>query len=830
MRHLFRISLPFPMLQLTLAGMMAVVCLVSPAMGQGDLLENGQAFLAKVGADEDSGLLSPEQAMLLRFQFIFAPGDLPAGYRVQRFSPLKCGTDLVRHFQEVKEELDDETRRMIESFLDLPASRFTYLSPEGHFQLNYDVTGVDAVPALDTDPANGIPDFVEEVGRYLEQSWTVQVPMSGFVDPLASAPPCPVSFREMQNYGYSYIISENLGTTGLVLHCNFQGFPPNDDPDGDARGAAKVTAAHELKHASQYRGSRWSEEGWIELDAVWAEELVFDLANDYYNYLLGGSPIRHPEHPLDSGPSGTGSYEDCVFQIWMQETWGVQLVVDFWHRRTEHPGEPVLQTYRQVLLDHGADLAEAWGTFTAWNHATGYRAVPGVGYGEAAHYPYGTLTASLDEYPAEVEAGIEHLAASCVRLTGFEASETGNLIVEFSGTPGDAPLNLTFVVQRRDGTGLMETMNQAGEARLAHTLSVPLQEIEAVGIVIGNPDLDGPARGFQLAVSKDILPLPAELHLVTTQLQVQLATGTSTQTEALITSDGPPGSVLNYRVSVWNEDPQGLISVLRSGQASPPGQRDDLSFQVTSPEAGQLVPVGTPVTVAWDQDTFLETVLIHLSRDAGQQWQLLGEVPAAEGSWDFIAEGPASLDCLVKVTAADQTAEALSPGLFTIYPAADLMTCVWPWGQVAAGDQEPVSLNCDASGFDPGDHLCWVLIQHDGGGLPGTIPVTVRVLPGISPAPDVPLVTALAGSCPNPFNPLTVIQFQLGKAGPVSLDILDVRGHRVRRLLAETRTAGVHRLPWNGRDDQDRSLPSGVYLVRLAAPGFQDTAKLVLAR
>ena len=42
-----------------------------------------------------------------------------------------------------------------------------------------------------------------------------------------------------------------------------------------AADAAAIAAAHELRHASQFAASRWREGGWVELDAVWAEEEVF---------------------------------------------------------------------------------------------------------------------------------------------------------------------------------------------------------------------------------------------------------------------------------------------------------------------------------------------------------------------------------------------------------------------------------------------------------------------------------------------------------------------------------------------------------------------------
>lgn len=77
-----------------------------------------------------------------------------------------------------------------------------------------------------------------------------------------------------------------------------------------------------------------------------------------------------------------------------------------------------------------------------------------------------------------------------------------------------------------------------------------------------------------------------------------------------------------------------------------------------------------------------------------------------------------------------------------------------------------------------------------------------------TPAP----VTALAQNRPNPFNPRTSIDFTLPSAGQVSLRIYDGRGMLVRALIGdEFMTEGGHTAVWNGRDDGDREVASGVY-------------------
>jgi hypothetical protein len=65
---------------------------------------------------------------------------------------------------------------------------------------------------------------------------------------------------------------------------------------------------------------------------------------------------------------------------------------------------------------------------------------------------------------------------------------------------------------------------------------------------------------------------------------------------------------------------------------------------------------------------------------------------------------------------------------------------------------------------------------------------------------------------PNPFNPGTTLRFELGSAGPVQLRIFDVQGRLVRTVLREIRRAGRHEVVWNGVDDGNHGVASGVYV------------------
>jgi len=95
---------------------------------------------------------------------------------------------------------------------------------------------------------------------------------------------------------------------------------------------------------------------------------------------------------------------------------------------------------------------------------------------------------------------------------------------------------------------------------------------------------------------------------------------------------------------------------------------------------------------------------------------------------------------------------------------------------------------------------------------------------------DTPTMSQLLSVRPNPFNPSTVIEYELVDPGEATISIHDARGRRVRVLVTGERPAGKGQVEWNGLDDQGRGLASGVYVLRLNAGGTHSTMRAVLMR
>ncbi|MDP2983673.1 MAG: FlgD immunoglobulin-like domain containing protein [Candidatus Latescibacter sp.] len=95
---------------------------------------------------------------------------------------------------------------------------------------------------------------------------------------------------------------------------------------------------------------------------------------------------------------------------------------------------------------------------------------------------------------------------------------------------------------------------------------------------------------------------------------------------------------------------------------------------------------------------------------------------------------------------------------------------------------------------------------------------------------EAPQVFTLKQNLPNPFNPATTIGFALRKSSQVSLKVYDLLGREVVTLANGEKSAGEHRVIWNGSDNSGKQVSSGVYLYRLIAGGREETRKMLLAR
>ena len=97
--------------------------------------------------------------------------------------------------------------------------------------------------------------------------------------------------------------------------------------------------------------------------------------------------------------------------------------------------------------------------------------------------------------------------------------------------------------------------------------------------------------------------------------------------------------------------------------------------------------------------------------------------------------------------------------------------------------------------------------------------------------PSLPTSYALHQNAPNPFNPTTVIRYDVPAGGAVvELAIHDVTGRRIRTLVSRYEAAGSRAVTWDARNDRGDLVATGVYFYRLKAGAFVQTRKMVLLK
>ncbi len=469
-------------------------------------------------AAEAQGLISHDEAALNIIYHVIAPEKVDGRFLARNEAPGKCATAMLAGIL-ADETVSESVKQVLRDYAEAPPAgdRALYISPSGIFRLTYYTTGTDAVPTTDTSPANGIPDYVERCGEYMDWSWQYEITNIGFIAPvIITGTDYMVTFKNFAYYGVTYPLG--TGRTRIELHRNFIGFPANDDPDGDQLGAAKVTCGHEFKHASQYNTSAWSEGGWVEVDATWMEDQVYPATNDYHAYIAyTGSPLYTPQQSLDYG--GSGSYEDCIWQTIMSEKWGMQFIVDLWEHRDLYPGWAMLSTYNAMLGTVGSSVAALMAEWTRWNYLTGSKAhadfndVPDGegGYPDAADLYSCNTYYLVNGLGAPSSSSAEDLGARYGRhlsLTGL--SDFPKIVFDGDNTADYRP---QVIVKKTDGTLLFDTVvmgaNDDGEV----TLSVPFSQISELGISFPHCSLAGGYKSFTYSLLQvpvtDVGPLGA---------------------------------------------------------------------------------------------------------------------------------------------------------------------------------------------------------------------------------------------------------------------------------------------------------------------------------
>lgn len=93
------------------------------------------------------------------------------------------------------------------------------------------------------------------------------------------------------------------------------------------------------------------------------------------------------------------------------------------------------------------------------------------------------------------------------------------------------------------------------------------------------------------------------------------------------------------------------------------------------------------------------------------------------------------------------------------------------------------------------------------------------------PIVEIPLEHSLLNNYPNPFNAVTTIEYNITQASMVTLNIYDILGRRVTKLVDSYQNAGTHTVTWDASN-----VPSGIYFYRIVTDNFSNSKKMLLLK
>ncbi|MDH4223642.1 MAG: hypothetical protein OEV55_08915 [candidate division Zixibacteria bacterium] len=415
-------------------GLMIIVILVASNVSYG--AEKGTLDLIKEAYER--GEIDYQTSLIYKVQTIRHPDKIPAKFRAEVEKVHKDATPILLEVQRSWAELSDDTRSVLKELLARPVRAFTYNSPAGYFKIHYDTSGIHKVPAADSN-ASGIPDYVENFALYADSSYKTIITYMGYrvppVDGVAGGDgKYDIYIEDMIYYGYCQPELPgpepwNDYTSYIAVHNDYTGFAPNDDPEGDQKGAMKVTIVHEYFHAVQF-GYDLSEAEWfMEISSTWMEEVAFDPVNDNYNYL--SYFFNYPEVSLQA--LTIHEYASFIWNIFISTKFGNSIIGDIWENCIY--GDAISEM-GYALLSHGSSLEEEFKEFTVWNYITN-TLDDGLHYEEAAHYPLMKLLRTHTVYPVNNYTSNkppDNLAANYIKFDPLDYPN--NLNISFDGADG----------------------------------------------------------------------------------------------------------------------------------------------------------------------------------------------------------------------------------------------------------------------------------------------------------------------------------------------------------------------------------------------------------
>lgn len=107
---------------------------------------------------------------------------------------------------------------------------------------------------------------------------------------------------------------------------------------------------------------------------------------------------------------------------------------------------------------------------------------------------------------------------------------------------------------------------------------------------------------------------------------------------------------------------------------------------------------------------------------------------------------------------------------------------------------------------------------------------SITLITGIKEVSQSPDKFILYPAYPNPFNPTTTIHYELNEGSEISLKIYNLVGEKIRTLVDDSQSVGSKSIVWDGKNDHEQAVGSGVYICILQAGNEINVRKMTLLK
>ncbi len=287
-------------------------------------------------------------------------------------------------------EFTKSQQGLLKVLTERPSTDASIVSPSGFFRVHYYSSGANT-PQYD----------INAFAQALDSSYNFEVNYLGFPPPPEDTQPgiSPDSAGGDSKYDV-YIVplgnlyGETYFETQIGPEPRFTSFIKVDYKFGagfytHGIDAARVTAAHEFHHSIQVGDYiyRDSDLFFYEMTSTSMEEFVFDTVNDYYGYM--NDYFRNTERAF----AENNGYNIAIWNIFMKDRFGFGIIKAQWDKM---PQMRAINAINSSLFDEGTSFGSELNKFGIWTFFTGYRAVQGQYFEEAANYPVVRISSVIE--------------------------------------------------------------------------------------------------------------------------------------------------------------------------------------------------------------------------------------------------------------------------------------------------------------------------------------------------------------------------------------------------------------------------------------------------